>query len=187
MAAAGPDSVILASTESVRQAFSSGGTNFTPQLTLNLGLRVSQVAFTANEDHLVISAENGGGLAIYEVQALMQGNTTPAFQLPTNNTALRSLLPNPTAEKAELVAMVTNNGELMMANLKTQQMTSGSQGQVLKDRVSCVSWSTRGKQLVAGLADGTLYQLTPEGQGKAEIPRPPQLEGDQHGMFLQLD
>ena len=191
MAAAGPESVILASTESVRQAFSSEGeTNikpFTPQLTLTLGIRVSQLAFSADEDYLVISAEHGGGLAVYEVEVLMQGNTKPAFQLSTNGTSLRSLVPNPTPEKAELFAVVTNNGGLMMANLQTRDFVSGVQGQVMKEGVSCVSWSTKGKQLVAGLGDGTCYQMTPEGQGKAEIPRPLTLQGDQHGMLPRLN
>ena len=187
LAAAGPDSVIIASTESVIQAFTAnGGTGsdvkaFSPQLTLPIGARVSQVAFSADENHLVISAENGGGLAVYEVQALMQGNTQSAFQMATNGTSLRALTPNPTPEKAEFFAVVTSTGALMMANMKTRQFLSGPSGQVMKDGVSCVSWSTRGKQLVAGLGNGTGYQMTPEGEEKAEIPRPPGLEGDQHG------
>lgn len=126
------------------------------------------------------------GLAVYEVQALIQGNTKPAFELPTNNVGVRLLLPNPTAEKAELVAIVTSNGGLMMANLETREFWSGAQGPVMKDNVSCVSWSNKGKQLVAGLGDGTCYQMTPEGQGKAEIPRPPALEGNQHGKYFSV-
>jgi hypothetical protein len=31
----------------------------------------------------------------------------------------------------------------------------GPGGPVLKDGVSCASWSNKGKQLIAGLADGT--------------------------------
>jgi len=150
-------------------------------LTLNLGVRLSQVAFSADEDFLVLSAENGGGLAVYEVQSLMQGGTQPAFELGTNGVSLRSLVPNPTAEKAELFAMITTDGHLMMANLKTRQLLSGSQGQILKEGVSCASWSTRGKQLVTGLGNGTCFQMTPEGEGKGAIPRPSDLEGDQHG------
>lgn len=144
-------------------------------------MRVSQVAFSADEDFLVLSAETGGGLAVYEVQALIQGNTQSIFQLPTNGAALRALVPNPTPGTAGLLAAVTTNGELLMANLKTRQFLNGSQGQVLKDGVSCVSWSTQGKQLVVGLGNGTVCQMTPEGEMKGEIPRPPALEGDQHG------
>ena len=187
LAAAGPESVIVASTDLVRQAFSAGiaadGNTkpFTPQLNLNIGMRVSQVAFSADENFLVLSAESGGGLAVYDIQSLLQGATESAFQLSTNSTALRALLPNPTPEKAELFAAVSTSGQLLMANLKNREFLGGPQNQVLKEGVSCVSWSARGKQLIAGLGNGMCYQMTPEGQGKAELPRPPGLNGDQHG------
>ncbi len=178
--------VVIARTEAVRKAFGDGNgpdgniKNFTPQLTLELGMRISQVAFTADEKYLVLSAEEGGGLAVYEVQSLLQGSTQAAFEMSTENTSLRMLLPNPTAEKADLLAVVTVKGELLVANLATRQFSNGPQGITLKDGVSCVSWSTRGKQLVAGLSDGSCYQLTPEGEMKNNIPRPPDLEVDQH-------
>ena len=149
-------------------------------------MRVSQVAFSADESFLVLSAESGGGLAVYDVQSLMQGATESAFQLSTSGTALRALLPNPTPEKAELFAAVSTNGQLLMANLKNREFLSGPQGQVLKEGVSCVSWSARGRQLIAGLGNGMCYQMTPEGEGKAELPRPPGLDGDQHGEFSYI-
>ena len=188
LAAAGPDSVIIASTESVRQSFTASSSSesnfkpFTPQLILNVGTRISQLAFSTDEKYLVISAESGGGLGVYNVGALMQGNTTPAFELPTNGTSLRALIPNPAPEKAELFAVVTTKGELMIGNLTTRLFLNGAQGQVMKDGVSCVSWSTKGKQLVVGLGNGTCFQLTPEGDGKGELPRPPDTQGDEHGM-----
>ncbi|KAL2064813.1 hypothetical protein VTL71DRAFT_3953 [Oculimacula yallundae] len=183
VAAAGPDVVIVASTESVRKAFEGAGSNtkqFQPQLKMPMPMRVSQVAFSADETYLVLSAETGGGLAVYEVQSLLQGSTEPAYQLPTENLALRALIPNPTPEKAELFALVTTDGKLMMANIKEKSFVSGSNGPVLKTGVSCVSWSARGKQLVAGLGNGTAYQMTPEGEGKAEIPRPPNVNAGDH-------
>lgn len=188
LAAAGPSSVIIANTGSIRQGFSTldsvdGNTkHFTPQLTLDIGMRISQIAFSADENRLVISAENGGGLAVYSVQALLEGNRQAEFELSTNGNALRSMLANPTPEKAELFAIVTTNGELMMANLNTRQFLDSAQGQTLRHGVSCISWSARGKQLVAGLGNGTCFQMTPEGEVKAEIPRPDTLLGDQHGM-----
>ncbi|KAL8948910.1 MAG: hypothetical protein Q9222_004937 [Ikaeria aurantiellina] len=189
LAAGGPDSVIVASTEAVRKAFTANETvegnvhAFTPQLTLKLGMRISQVSFSADESLLVLSAENGGGLAVYEVKNLMQGMTESAAEISTNG-SLRSLSPNPTPEKAEFFAAVTVEGKLLMANLATQQIMSGPQGMVMKDGVSCISWSPRGKQLVAGLGDGTCCQLTPDGTPKAEIPLPPNIEGDQHVSAL---
>lgn len=186
LAAAGPNSIILASTEAVRKAFEqpksadSHFRPFQPQSRLPMSMRISQVAFSADEKYLVLSAETGGGLAVYETQALLNGSTQSAFELPTNGQALRALVPNPTLEKAELIAVVTNDGNLLMANLKERNFISGPNGQVLKSGVSCVSWSTRGKQLVAGLGDGTIHQLTPEGLGKGDIPRPPNVQNGEH-------
>lgn len=192
VAAAGPDSVVIAATASVRQAFSapSAGDDkfkpFVPLLTLNFDMRVSQVAFSTDEKYLAVSAEIGGGLGVYSVQNLMDGNSQRAFELSTNNTSLRSIVPNPTRETAELFALVTTKGELLMASLKieTPQLMIGPQGDTtMKEGVSCVSWSPRGKQLMAGLGNGTCVQMTPQGEIKAEIPRPGSLEGDQHGTF----
>lgn len=183
IAAAGPDSIAFTSTDSLRKAFESpkeGDTDiraYTPQLTMSMPMRISQLAFTADEEYLILSAENGGGLAVYEVQSLLQGSTNSAFELPTGGESLRALLPNPTAEKAELCAVVTNSGKLLMANLKDRQLSNP-----LKTEVSCVSWSAKGKQLCAGLGDGTIHQMTPAGEAKAEIPKPPTLNNC-HGKF----
>lgn len=138
-------------------------------------MRVSQLAFTADENYLVLSAETGGGLAVYEVEQLLRGSSNSAFELSTNGETLRSLIPNPTAEKAELCAIVTNGGNLHMANLKERNISNP-----LKNQVSCVSWSAKGKQLCAGLADGAIHQMTPDGEGKGDIPKPSGL-GDCHG------
>ena len=187
LAAGGPESVVITSTESVRQAFSAEETeeksqSFSPQVVINVGTRVSQVAFTADEKYLVISAEVGGGLAVYDVESILQGTVKSAFEIATNGEALRAMVPNPAKEPAELMAIITTNGKLMIANLKGRQIASGSQGPVLKENVSCLSWSNKGKQLVAGQLDGTCSQMTPTGDIKAQIPRPPQLEDGKHGM-----
>ncbi|KAJ8120256.1 hypothetical protein O1611_g10413 [Lasiodiplodia mahajangana] len=182
VAAAGPDGVAIASTDSVRKAFEapkdgdSEIRSFTPQLTLPLPIRISQLAFSADEAYLILSAEQGGGLAVYDVNALQQGSTQSAFEISTNGESLRALVPNPRAEKAELCAVATKEGKLLMANLKEKSFISKGGSQILKEQVSCVAWSNRGKQLVAGLGDGNMCQLTPEGDVKAEIPRPPQLD-----------
>ena len=144
-------------------------------------MRISQVAFSADEEFLVLSAEVGGGLAVYEVQSLLQGNQQAAFEIGTNGTALRHLLPNPVpGEHSGLFAAVTVKGELIMADLKKRNVVTGRQGPIFKSNVSSVAWSRRGKQIMAGLADGSACQLTPEGEEKAEIQKPPSLSGDQH-------
>lgn len=155
-------------------------------MTLSIGQRISQVAFSADGEHLVVSAENGGGLAVYEVQSLMQGQTAPAFELNTNGASLRSLVQNPTTEKAELFAVITNKGEMLVANLKARSFLNGAQGQIMKNGVSCAYWSNKGKALVAGLGDGTCYQMTPEGRPMAEVPKPPELAGEIHGKTVPL-
>ena len=147
-------------------------------------MRISQVAFSADENFLVLSAENGGGLAVYDVQSLTQGNTQTAFEISTNGTALRALVPNPTPDKAELFAAVSTNGELMIADLKGRHISTGVQGQILQTGVSCVSWSNRGRQLIAGLGDGFLSQMTPEGKSTGNLPKPPSIEDDQFGKMV---
>ncbi|KAI0109993.1 hypothetical protein F4814DRAFT_425208, partial [Daldinia grandis] len=184
VAAAGPDGVVLASTEAVRKAFDSpkdGDADvraFEPPLQLPLSIRICQLAFTTDGAYLILSAEEGGGLAVYETQALQQGSTQTAFEIPTNGESLRALVPNPSLEKTELCAVVTNEGKLLMANMKERDFVSRPTGQVLRNQVSCVAWSNKGKQLVAGLGDGTIQQMTPDGEVKADIPRPPDLDAN---------
>ena len=182
--------MVVAATEEVRQAFSSPAAvdvkPFSPRLVLPIGMRISQVAFSADGNFLVLSAESGGGLAVYEVQSLLQGNTRTAFEIATSGIALRALVPNPTPEKAELFAAVSANGELMVADLKARQFVTGAQGQILKTGVSQVSWSNKGKQLIAGLGEGSLYQLTPEGEGKGEVSRPPGVEENHFGKEIHF-
>ena len=176
LAAAAPDCLIIAATEAVRLAFSSEGDSpkpFEPQIKIPLQTRISQVAFSADENALVISSQNGGGLAVYDVAGLAQGNTQPAIEISTNGLALRELVPNPTKEASYLFAAVTTSGQLLIADLRSQQLVSGPSGPVLKEGVTCVSWSAKGKALVAGLGDGTAYQLKPNGESMADIPAPP--------------
>ncbi|KAI2628326.1 hypothetical protein GGS21DRAFT_237813 [Xylaria nigripes] len=183
VAAAGPDAVIVSSTDTVRKSLEApkdGDSEirpFTPQLKLPLPIRLCQLVFSTDEAYLVLSAEQGGGLAVYDVNTLQQGSV-PAFEIPTNGESLRALVPNPSQEKAELCAVVTNGGKLLVANFKERGFVSKSNGQILREQVSCVAWSSKGKQLVAGLGGGAMCQLTPEGDVKAEIPRPPDVDSN---------
>ncbi|OAX82558.1 hypothetical protein ACJ72_03087 [Emergomyces africanus] len=164
LAAAGPEGLVIASTDAVRKAYTAdatGGGNirsFQPQLQIPFPQNISHVTFSADENVLVVAAADGSGLIAYEVAALMQGNSQPALTLALNGARLRALAPNPTL--AELFAAAPRA--------------------LLKAGVSCVSWSNKGKQLVAGMGDGTAFQMTPAGEMKAEIPRPPDLSGDKH-------
>jgi nucleoporin NUP159 len=115
---------------------------------------------------------------------LLQLNVQPSISISTNGTSLRALVGNPAPESealSALVAIVTTNGDLLLANLKAGSLVSGASKAVLKNGVSSVAWSAKGKQLIAGLADGSCHQLDPQGVLKAEIPRPPELEGNKYG------
>lgn len=145
-----------------------------------MGARISHLAFTPDEKYLIMSAEQGGGLAIYETQTLLQGSDKSAFEINTSGETVKMLVPNPMPELAELCAVVTTNGNLLMASLKEKNLAQGPNGPILRSNVTSVGWSTKGKQLVAGMSDGTIVQLAPDGTEKAAlIPKPPSL-GDSH-------
>lgn len=185
---AGPDALAIASTETVRKAIeaSTGEEKvktkpFQPTATIPLPARPTHVAFTANDDALLLATENGSQLSVFQTTSLTSGNAQPALSISTNGVSLRALVPNPDPSST-LVAMVTVNGELFIADLKAGNLLTGSNGAVLRNGVSSVAWSNKGKQLVAGMADGSADQMTPDGTMKDQIPRPPDLEGECHGM-----
>lgn len=184
IAAAGPDTLVIASTDSVRQTFANEVADadtktksFTPQSSIQVP-RVSQVAFSGDESCLVIAAEQGGGLAVYDTNALLNGSRDPTFQLATNGQSVRQILPNPnpSPELSRFFGLVTGNGQLLLADLKEQKLVAATSGStVFYENVSCACWSRLGKQIVAGLANGTAVQIDPQGNVKAEIPEPPQI------------
>ncbi|KAJ5773251.1 Nuclear pore complex protein [Penicillium paradoxum] len=183
---AGPDALVISTTEVIRNSIEAPAGEdmektkpFQPIATIPLPSRPTHVAFTPGDDGLILATENGPTISVFDTNSLTQGNAQPAISIPTNGVSLRALAPNPDPSST-LVALVTMNGELLMADLKAGSLLPGPNGPVLKDGVSCVSWSNKGKQLVAGLADGTGYQMTPDGTKKAEVPRPSDLEGDCH-------
>ncbi|GAB7361401.1 hypothetical protein MBLNU230_g1454t1 [Neophaeotheca triangularis] len=187
VAAAGPDSLVVARTESVRQAFTTGQEadgvkTFTPEATISVP-RVSHVAFSADESCLVIAAEEGGGLAVYDTNAILQGNKEPAFQVATHGVSVRHLVPNPSQDFFNYFAIVLSDGKLVLADLKERKLVDSSSGSpVFRENVSCACWSKLGKQIVAGQADGSAVQVDPTGNVKAEIPRVPQLPGNDSGF-----
>ncbi|KAF9888209.1 hypothetical protein FE257_009204 [Aspergillus nanangensis] len=187
---AGPDSLIITSSDAVRKAIVAPTGEeklttkpFEPQARIPLLARPTHVAFVSGESALVVATENGPQLSVYETASLTTANAQPALSIQTNNATFRVLAPNPAPSEethSSLVALVTNNGELLIADLKAGNLLSGPNGQILKTGVSSVCWSNKGKQIVAGLADGTGFQMTPDGAQKGIIPRPSDLEGDCH-------
>jgi nucleoporin NUP159 len=185
-AAAGPDGVSIATTDSIRKAIESLTEShsrvllFQPQLIIPLSARPSQLTFTADEKYLVLSAETGGVVAAYDVQKLLQGETEAVFELATNGEVALALVPNPTSERAELCAIVTDKGNLYIANLKKEAIS-----RPLRSQVSCISWSSAGEQLIAGLENGSINQMNLEGNSITDIPTPPGLESYRGRFHLQ--
>ncbi|KAK3630837.1 hypothetical protein LTR56_017254 [Elasticomyces elasticus] len=182
VAAAGPEGLVIARTSTIRDAFkqTSGGgktVDFTPELTLAVG-RCSQVAFSSDEACLVVVAEQGGGLGVYDTNALLKGNKDTAFTVGTNGVGVRQLLPNPnpSSELAHMFGLVLETGQLLLADLSKQDLSKNAQGNpVFAEGVTSACWSRLGKQIVAGRGDGTAAQIDPQGNIKAEIPLPPRL------------
>lgn len=189
---AGPDCLVVATTDAIRKAIEAPSTGedkvktkpFEPQAMIPLPARPTHVAFTASDDALILATENGSQITVFQTDTLLQGNSQPALSVPTNGVSIRFLAPNPDPTST-FVALVTTNGELLIADLKAGNLISGANGPILRNGVSCVAWSNKGKQLVAGMADGTADQMTPDGTNKDQIPRPSDLEGECHGKILQ--
>ena len=177
LAAAAPDKLVVASTHKVREAFRSGATerdvvtDFSPDTTLEVP-QLRQVQFSSDEDFLVVSAENGGGLSVYAVDDLLKGKTQPGVQIATNNTPVRALLPNPAPEQAQYMAVVLDSGRLDITDV-----TSGQAKVVHDSNVTSASWSVKGKALVAGFNDGTaaIHLVSALDKTKANVPRLPEL------------
>lgn len=183
----------VASTESVRAAISADGGKekiktkpFQPQAIISLPGRPTHIGFASGDSALVLVSENGAQLSVFETGSLLQPNAQPAISIPTNGATFRAIAPNPAQAEdshSSLVALVTVAGELLIADLKAGNLIAGPNGNILKTDVSFVCWSNKGKQLVAGLSDGTGYQMTPDSTKKDIIPRPPDLADPCHGEF----
>jgi nucleoporin NUP159 len=145
--------------------------------------KLSHVAFASDGSCLIITAQDGGGLAVYSVDDLANNITKAAFQLATGGIAIRALAPNPNPELAHFIAVVMDNGHLMMADLQSKSFVGSSS---LRSGVVCVSWSVKGKQLVAGLQDGTCVQLDVAGAVKATIPKAPDAPSNYVGKLQIL-
>ena len=184
LAAGGPDAVYLTSAKKVRETFQSpplekGQTRaFESEIQLPYP-RSSHVIFSSDESVLVL-APSTGGIVAFQVERLQTGQLEPALRIDTNGQGLRALVPNPVSESAAIFAVITSNGDLMLLDLKAGGIKPGDNGNVLKSGVSCLSWSNRGKQLVAGMADGTAVQLKPDGHVVANIPKSTSISSELH-------
>ncbi|KAJ9608889.1 hypothetical protein H2200_006660 [Cladophialophora chaetospira] len=184
LAAAGPDAVYITSTQKVREAFQSPPPEKTQTRPFEADIKLpypnsSHVTFSSDESVLVIAPATGGIVA-FQVESLQKGQLDPALHIDTNGQSLRALVANPVPESTELFAAVTINGDLMLLDLRAGGIKPGNNGNVLHSGVSCLSWSNKGKQLVAGMGDGTAVQLRPDGVLVANIPKSTSIPPDSH-------
>ncbi|KAF2024695.1 hypothetical protein EK21DRAFT_78139 [Setomelanomma holmii] len=175
LAAAGPDALIVTSTEKVRKAFAEKAgewdvvSDFKPDVSISLGIPpLRHVVFSIEGDYLVVSAEEKGALAVFNVERLMQGDQTPEKKIETDGVAVRVLLPNPMAHYDQYMAVVLESGRLSIVDV-----AEGRTNTIRGDGVSCATWSSRGKAVAAGLQDGTTAIYMTDGSLKGIIPRPP--------------
>lgn len=185
IAAASPDKLVIASTEKVRKAFQEKPgekdiiTGFSPDTTIPIQ-QLRHVAFSSDEDFLVASAENGGGLAVYGVEQLLKGDTQPGNQIPTDG-PVRTLLANPA--HGQYMAAVSDSGKLEIIDI-----ASSVKQTVRNEGVSCVSWSLKGKAFLAGFSDGTaaVFLVGQYDKPKGVIPLPPGLDEKSTRKFMRL-
>ena len=189
VAAGGPDGIVIATTNAVREAIASPaepGENMRmlePTAKIPFS-RISHLVFSSDESALVASTQQDGGIIAFQVEELLKGNTHPVLEIATNGEGLRALIPNPVSQTAHQFAAVTRDGKLLVADLKSGALQNAKDGPVWADGVSCISWSNRGKALIAGLADGSGSQIKSDGTHMAKIPNLPSTEVAKHVSAL---
>lgn len=183
-AAGGPSSLVIGKTEEVRNRIYSESKSediFDSQpLQVFPHQRLTHVAFASNETCLVIAEQGSAEIVAYDVKGLLAGNQKFKITLSTN-APIRAVLPNPDPVQAHLFALLNTKGQVLLANLQGKaELQSGVNGPVLAENATCLAWSTKGKQLIAGKANGTAVQLKPDGTIVANIPKPVALPEDCH-------
>lgn len=185
LAAAGPKNLIITSTEKVRKSFEGKAgigdvvSDFQSEVNLDVP-RLRHVVFSTDGDFLVISAEEQGGLAVFDTAAVVKSQKKePELQIATDQSAVRALLPNPTPDLSHSFALVLDSGKLSIANV-----AEGSSITLKENGVNCVAWSTKGKAVVAGLQDGTVAIYMAGGAHKGTVPRPPEVDNGFSGEYF---
>jgi nucleoporin NUP159 len=110
-------------------------------------------------------------LAVYEVDDLLQNKTEPGRQIATEHVSLRALAPNPGENYGQAFALVLDSGALMIVDVN-----EGKARTMHAEGVTSVSWSIKGRALIAGLETGTVLQYMLGGDLSATIPRPPDVD-----------
>ncbi|KAL5113224.1 hypothetical protein ACEQ8H_008906 [Pleosporales sp. CAS-2024a] len=177
LVAAGPDELILATTEKVRKSFTACAAgewdviaDFKADVSIPLPSPLRHVLFSTGGEFLVISAESHGALVVFDAQQLMGGNQTPERQIQTEGVAVRALAANPVEDMGHYMAVILDTGKLCLVDV-----ANGNSNTIKDTGVSCVTWSSKGKAVAAGLQDGTVEIYLSDASLKFSAPRPPEV------------
>jgi len=173
-AAGGPDALVIGRTQKIRdRIYEAKGDDIRDCAPLHTipHSRPVHVAFAADESCLVVAEQHDSAIVAYSTDDLAAQRSNVALKLSTN-APVRMLAPNPDPAQSQYFAIVNTTGQLLLADLGSNQLVSGANGSVLAENVSSVEWSTKGKQLIAGKGDGSAVQLKPDGTLVANIPKP---------------
>ncbi|QRW18076.1 nucleoporin [Rhizoctonia solani] len=113
---------------------------------------------------VVVRADNTWNLEIFNSEDICResvGDVKPTHTLSLGAEDVVDMQPNPSEESGRINSWGAANS--------ADESTA----------LTSISWSVRGKQIVAGTRGGDLVQFTPEGERKQTIPPPPSLSSPQ--------
>lgn len=148
-----------------------------------LGSKVSFLRLGDQDQRLIVGLANGR-IAVWLVSDLIRQNERNMILLqpPSPNLTLLELSPNPSDRPELCIALysASERNQLRSGIAICFNVKSGQWGAELKpqggSQTTSLCWSVKGKQIVLGLQDGSLAQMTPEGESKNVVPRAQGLE-----------
>lgn len=126
------------------------------------------------EQRLVVGLANGR-IATWLISDLVHNkiNNVAILQPPSPGLSLLELAPNPSDRPELCIALYgasTSPGQLRSGTAISFDLRSSQWGSELKPTngaaTTSLCWSVKGKQIVLGLSDGSLAQISPEGEAK---------------------
>ncbi|KAG9108155.1 hypothetical protein FRC07_008513, partial [Ceratobasidium sp. 392] len=167
-----------------------GPTPLEPKRTISIAGAPFFVGFAASDTKLVaaVQAADDWNLEIFNSQDVCKEGSDEVKPLHTfslGREVVIDMQPNP-SEDSEIVAILrgrtSSKSCLDIINVvSSSRVTSWGPGNALEESstFTSLSWSVRGKQIVAGTRGGELAQFTPEGERKQTISPPPSLSTPQ--------
>lgn len=182
MVAATSKGLALYDLSQLRETFQKGERNSVQTAsalhTFDTDTTVQYMTF-ADHDSLLICVLVHGRVLVWETASLRAEFSTPRIiEPPKANSHLLALEANP-GDRGTLCVAVYGSGLAAESGGAAYilDLSQGSWSAPLPcTGVTSINWSTRGKQLVAGCLTGEIVQMTPEGEVKATLPPPPDMD-----------